>query len=145
MSELGQLSGFSFPRTRRPWVFRFKLSFVPWTRCPDITLSAGPNVFQRLPPLLIELNVRGCSVIQLSSCSFSSAASALFPASLANFYNLSQKKTKVKHKNHLFLPFFMPQKSPVTYTVGSFSGLWPKEVLSVRADRLQRINDRGNS
>ena len=114
MSELGQLSGFSFPRTRRPWVFRFKLSFVPWTRCPDITLSAGPNVFQRPVSLLIELNVRGCFVIQLSSCCFVRFSCDFVPLRLRTSIIYHRRKTKSSTKI-IFFCLFLCLKNPLSH------------------------------
>ena len=85
-----------------PQVFRFKLSFVPWTRCPDITLPAGPNVFRGFRPCSLNWTFE---VVLLFSCQAAllSADSTIISVQLANFLILTDSFQKVK----TFLSYFL--------------------------------------
>ena len=68
--------------------FRFELRSLPWILLPT-SLASGPEIS-------IELNVRGCFVIQLSTF-FTELRSALLLLNCKSFYILSHLLVFVKH------------------------------------------------
>ena len=74
-------------------LFRFELRSLPWI-LPPTSLASGPEIS-------IELNVRGCFVIQLSTF-FTELRSALLLLNCKSFYILSHLLLFVKHFFFLF-------------------------------------------